>query len=1521
MTHKFPLIVLISLLFALTTSVFADEGTKGENGKSDENGKAEKFEVSDPQNARQAQDLYNQAFDYDRKEEFDKALLCYNKLLSFYEKENKRDNNFYAMHVLNNLGILSSDQGKYKDASQYFERALTYAQKLDLHGEIAEFYHKLGILYTNIAKIEEDRKAAKNDIFPQKDPKPKAKKLYTRGVYTRLTQEGQSFVAQRIRLKSSRNPFEQIRELYTKLVNLKVKSDFDPDALIVPDTVTFLVQLHKKGYYPVVKQLSLLPEIEYSELLETMLAKPRKVEPQISEDFYLQESVPVDEISLTQMIKGQLVGKPMQVVDKEEFKPGSYQLFIQKSGYEDLRENITIYPDEGPFILRRSLRSKMRDILADIRGDFNARGTDEVTPDEISLNGRQIHSDSKVKPGEYKLAIKAEGYEPIIRTMIIEPDERKVQINEFMKSLPREVIFQINGDYQPDERLVPDEITFDGRFIRPTGESVRPKAYRIFIRKKGYEPISKRIIIDPKNEPYIVKETLVALPRRTQLKITASFPQNYPIPFPDTCTLTGKDVNTTESFRPGSYTLYIKHRGYRPVTRTIEITPDDEPYVIQQVLDPKEIQVNLNVSYDVEPQDPSIMFEVAMENERTKENTRIKDGDKILPESYLIKVERAGYEPDTQRQLLMPSDDNYMVERKLVASPRRVITHITAEYPDGEIVEPDEITLDNKPITKDFKIKPGTHDLIILKEGYLPIRKTIKILASDKDFMLSERLTTKTRLVTLEFLDSYDRRKLAPDEIYMGSEQVPANETAPLKPGEYTLRVTLKGYASIDETVTIPVGSEPYQITKFMVAIKRDILTQVTSDYTGDTIEPDIFTLNGLRIGRKGTVKPGKFNLVIQMKGYFPIFELLEIAPDPKPFMIKRQLISKPRKMEITIKSSFSGEKMTPESIMVGSEDVKDGQEIKPGNYQLTIREKGYKTLSEDANIEPSETPYIMEKTLDALPRLVKYSISNDFDGLGVDPDVITLNDDIVDQKTPFLPGKYTLKIEKRGFHPKQYEILIEPSDESYVITTQLESMEREIEAIITGDFPKDEPIDPEVIALGTRDVRENVFKPGKYELTIEQPGYVSLKKDIIIPPGEDRFLIEEVLATKARKIKTNISFDVPPAPDDSSPIKITIAPLDQPTEEKEIKDGELLKPNSYILRIMRKAYEPIEVRKHVWPDEAPVLINEELIAKQVVVFINVAHDVPAPPGLPEYNVSIIDKVNNALSYINHGKRVKPGDYDLSVHRPGYNFGAPKPISILPSEEPFQINASLVAMPRNISFDMIFEGRLVPAHEIVNAKNGKRISFEDMFEAGSSIDMIIKFKKYATVKKHTTIVPGQGPLVANVPLKKLKRYDFNVRKNEMKLDDIAYKYEFYADNENVQEHLISIEKGVGRFYYTIWVVPEAKDLRASAGYLYTQKSFSRLRLGIGSLNSISVPKLISHLNEVSKIKRGRRGSLEVMEKMLRTFVGKRRLRQCHPNELDQLVQFIEGWRRELPGAQDRIRLQVVTESLGKLRNK
>jgi len=528
MRHKVWLTLFLCLALAL---VCVAQPTDKEP---DKKGDAKAKVVSTPTNMEEARTLFLNALELEKEQKYDDALACYNAVVIFFQKLPQNEGNPYTMAVLNNMAGIFVNQGKYQEAVTLLKGALELAVKMDNYKAMSEFCHKLGIIFSQFSVLEAQNAQMRNVITPDGKKLPQLQRiLLTKGTYTRMAQVDNEFIDDRIRLVGTQNPFGRQNDLFTKLVNLKLSGDFNPNELLVPDSITFLIQIEKRGYFKVSKMKTLVPEMEYTEINEKMAGIPRPVDALITEDFYRQGLVQPDEITLSQ-IEDKSVGKPVQITDKEKFKPGFYRLVIKKRGYESIIEQIIMYPGEGSFTIARELKSSLRPLLYRIQSDFTAMGSSgqlgQIVPDELSLNTQFVMENAKVKPAEYKLVVRKEGYEPVLKTITIDPDERPYFITEFLKSLPRELLFQITGDYAKDELLTPDEVTLNGRFVRH-GESVKPDAYRVVIRKKGYDVDSSLVLIDPKKDPYILKKMLNSTPRRIQLDMTAEFPvgqKNFP---------------------------------------------------------------------------------------------------------------------------------------------------------------------------------------------------------------------------------------------------------------------------------------------------------------------------------------------------------------------------------------------------------------------------------------------------------------------------------------------------------------------------------------------------------------------------------------------------------------------------------------------------------------------------------------------------------------------------------------------------------------------------------------------------------------------------------------------------------------------------------------------------------------------------------------------------------------------------------------------------------------------------------
>ena len=280
------------------------------------------------------------------------------------------------------------------------------------------------------------------------------------------------------------------------------------------------------------------------------------------------------------------------------------------------------------------------------------------------------------------------------------------------------------------------------------------------------------------------------------------------------------------------------------------------------------------------------------------------------------------------------------------------------------------------------------------------------------------------------------------------------------------------------------------------------------------------------------------------------------------------------------------------------------------------------------------------------------------------------------------------------------------------------------------------------------------------------------------------------------------------------------------------------------------------------------------------------------------------------------GQLVKPGSYQLQIQYIDYTT-IHKDITILASNEPFLIQETLIAKPRQISFEPIPINSFtcfVDAHEILDGNTGQKVEFRDEFKPGKEQCFIVKFKKYETQVLKTVIPPGEGPYVLEVPLLELSQLEFTIRKNSVELDSVEYQYEFRFDDKPVEKHHMKMEKGIGRFYYTVMMPENAKSFQAYIGYKFLERSIKRFRPGmsLSRPENLSVSKLIEHLDIVAKRDLGRLGSLEVMERFLKGFRHREMLKKLDDTQKDLFVSYLKSW--EFSNEENRMRLQkVITE--------
>ncbi|BBM82095.1 hypothetical protein [Candidatus Uabimicrobium amorphum] len=462
------------------------------------------------------------------------------------------------------------------------------------------------------------------------------------------------------------------------------------------------------------------------------------------------------------------------------------------------------------------------------------------------------------------------------------------------------------------------------------------------------------------------------------------------------------------------------------------------------------------------------------------------------------------------------------------------------------------------------------------------------------------------------------------------------------------------------------------------------------------------------------------------------------------------------------------------------------------------------------------------------------------------------------------------------------------------------------IESIITGDFPVGERIAIEVFTLNGKDTREHMFAPGEYTLEIVQPGYFSLKEQIVIPANQNPFLIERVLVTRQRKVSVKVHYDVPPHKN-SIPCEISLQTL-QTDKVIRVKKGLLLKPNIYLLTIKKEGYHTQQIKKHIWPDNRPFITDETLISRHVPLAFDIEGSVTN-----RLHVTVRDTTRNIPLVVKDGDKVKPGKYHLMISQKNYQQIS-RDIHIFPTENNFIIKEKLEP-PENVASTQLSlictdenKNVQIPHQVLVNGQHLK----QQQFSEGQKLEILVKFKNYVTHKR-TVFFSSANSI--EIPLQKLRKYELTLRKKHQVIDGITYPYVFYTDGKKVENHHIKLEEGKGRYYYTLQINPRANILDMEAGYFHNRRYLKRFRgpWSDDKPDKIVTSKIVDHLQKIQTTN-GPEASLKALKKFLKSYRSRKLL--CQQN-IEQFIQYVKGLKKN--NAQQHQQAKAIIDKLHRLK--
>lgn len=475
----------------------------------------------------------------------------------------------------------------------------------------------------------------------------------------------------------------------------------------------------------------------------------------------------------------------------------------------------------------------------------------------------------------------------------------------------------------------------------------------------------------------------------------------------------------------------------------------------------------------------------------------------------------------------------------------------------------------------------------------------------------------------------------------------------------------------------------------------RMISFEITADYPAGTLKPDSILMNGKEASQDNYYDTNSYEYIVQKSGYYRLEG--RVAASDKDETISLQMLCKPRELRLNVTDEKTSEKVACE-VFLQSQKVSDGSKLKPGLRYLKIQAQGYQSY-EDSNF------------------------------------VLPVGEGVYEITKSLTPVQQKIVVVKPEVVPPQAKIVLELK--------------------ITGDYPKGEQIFPETVMISEKEMGSgDTIAPGQHNLVIRYPGYEVYQSKINVPSGVSPYVLQAELVSLPRTVETLINYDVYPSQAQSSKLGACQVYLqkEDASERVLVSTGDKVKPGQYELLVRRPAYSEIQEKIRIWPSSNAYKIQKTMEAKHRVVQAEVDFDIAPPQYLESHVIDFIDIDTKVPRAVRPGGSIKPGKYNYIVNKPGYQMvGGAKPINIEPDESPFGINETLEALPRQLTFDATYQGKLILAKEIL--VNGKLTQYENRYAPGK-YRIGAKFAEYQTIAQDIEVIPGVGPFVVKLTLVK-----------------------------------------------------------------------------------------------------------------------------------------------------------------------
>ncbi|WP_226005885.1 carboxypeptidase regulatory-like domain-containing protein [Natrinema salinisoli] len=468
---------------------------------------------------------------------------------------------------------------------------------------------------------------------------------------------------------------------------------------------------------------------------------------------------------------------------------------------------------------------------------------------------------------------------------------------------------------------------------------------------------------------------------------------------------------------------------------------------------------------------------------------------------YTLTVSADAYE-ETSEDVTVEADTTTTVDVTLELTPTDGTLEGTVTDADGEPIAGATVAVDDQQTTTDengsysLELEAGDYTLAVSAEGYEDASQNVTIeveTTTTADVTLEERPGSVEGTVT-----DADGEPVAGATVTVGDQQTTTGENGSyavdIEPGEYTLEISAEGYQDASEDVTVEAGGTTTADVTLEPVPTDGTLEGTVTDTDGEPIADATVSAGDLETttDENGTyslqLEAGDYTLEVSAEGYEDASEDVTVEVESTT-TADVTLEERPGSVEGTV-TDAAGEPIADATVTAGDETVMTGDdgtyalELEPGEYALEVSAEGYETVSEDVTVDADATTTV-DVTLEAVDGTLEGTVT-DMSGDAIADATVTVGDQ---QTTTDDNGTYSLDLE-----PGEYTLTA--SAESYEDASQTVSVEAD--ATTTADVtlepvPTDGTLEGTVTDTDGESIAGATVTAGDQQTTTDDNGTYSL--------------------------------------------------------------------------------------------------------------------------------------------------------------------------------------------------------------------------------------------------------------------------------------------------------------------------------------------------------------------------------------------------------------------------------------------